>query len=209
MPRRSVVDAARTRAAIVQRAAAVASLDGLDGITLGRLAEDLGMSKAGVIGHFGTKEALQLEAIEAARERFVRAVWDPVKGREPGLDRLLALLDGWISDLTSTPLPGGCFWAATVPEFDSHPGPVRDAIASIQGEWDALLRGEVKAAVAAGELDAGTDVAQVVFELRAVGLGLNQQLLLHDDEAAERRARRAVRRILGRPELPIPRRRRG
>lgn len=208
MPRRSAADAQRTRETIVARAVEIASADGLEGVTLGRLAEDLGMSKAGVIGHFGSKEALQLAAVKAARQRFLCEVWRPVEARQPGLDRLVALCDSWLTHIASTAYPGGCFWAAASAEFDGRPGPVRDSVASMLEEWKEALTREVRQAVADGDLDEDTDVGQVLFELRSIGLGLNQELQLHGDESAERRARRAVRRALGRPDLPVPRKRR-
>lgn len=206
MPRRSAADAQRTREDLVARAAGMASVEGLEGVTLGRLAAEAGMSKAGVIGHFGSKEALQLAAVELARRRFEREVWEPVAGTEPGLERLLALCDAWIADVAGGPYPGGCFFAGASPEVDGRPGPVRDAVARTLEDWDRALRHELRTAIAAGDLPAGTDVAQVVFELRAIGPGLNQELQMHGNHAAVRRARRAVRRIVGRPELGLGRR---
>src|SRR3954468_17318982 len=109
MPRRSVADAARTHQAIIARAVAVASVEGLGGLTIGRLAADLEMSKAGVLGHFGTKEELQLEALGAAREIYRREVWEPARDAAPGRARLLAIADAWLSYLARDVFPGGCF----------------------------------------------------------------------------------------------------
>jgi AcrR family transcriptional regulator len=201
VPRRSAADALRTREAIVARAVDVASAEGLEGVTLGRLAADLQMSKAGVIGHFGTKEALQLAAVEAARAAFVEQVRPAVRGAAPGLERLLALVDAWIAHIARTAYPGGCFWAAAAAEFDGRPGPVRDAVLDHSSEWSHALRRELRAAVEAGELATDTDVEQVVFELRAIGLVLNQEIQLHRNAEAEERARRAVRRAIGVPEV--------
>jgi len=197
MPRRSAAEARQTRATIIARAADVASVDGLEGLTIGRLAGDLGMSKAGVMGHFGSKEALQLAAVESASEAFRRAVWEPAASARPGLQRLVALCEAWIAHVSSSPFAGGCFFTAASTEFDGRPGPVRDAIAEMQERWWETLRREARTAIDAGELPAGEDPSQIAFELRALAMGLNQELQLHDRQSAARQARRAVKRILG------------
>ena len=119
----------------MDRAVELASSQGLEGVTIGRLAGELGLSKAGVLNHFPTKEALQLAAIEAARDRFAAQVGGQVEGLEPGLERLLAICDAWITHVARTPYPGGCFWAAASFEFDGRPGEVRDAVAEMQLQW--------------------------------------------------------------------------
>src|SRR3954453_20936526 len=126
MPRRSAAEAARTHEAILDHAVALASTDGLEGLTIGRLATDVRMSKAGVIGHFGTKEALQLEALERAIEAWRAAVWDPVAGEEPRVPRLRALARRWSAFLGDCPFPGGCFVSAASFEFDDRPGAIRE-----------------------------------------------------------------------------------
>src|SRR3954453_6696363 len=127
MPRRSAADAARTRTSILDRSVAVASVEGLEGLTIGRLATDLDMSKAGVLGHFGTKEELQLAALRAAREVYRREVWDRAASAAPGRARLLAIADAWMSYLARDVFPGGCFVTAAAAEFDDRPGRVHDA----------------------------------------------------------------------------------
>ena len=137
MPRRSAADAARTRTAILERSVDLASVEGLEGLTIGRLAADLQMSKAGVLGHFGTKEELQLAALGAARERLPPR--DLGAGRQaaaPGRARLLAIADAWLSYLGRDVFPGGCFVAAASCEFDDRPGRVRDAIAAMHTGLD-------------------------------------------------------------------------
>jgi AcrR family transcriptional regulator len=196
MPRSSVEGALRTRAAILDRAVDVASLDGLDGMSIGRLATDLGLSKAGVLGQFGSKEALQLAAVEAANERFTREVWDPAADAEPGLPRLLALCDSWISYLEREVFPGGCFFSAVSFEVDDKDGPVRDALLDGLRRWHAVLRREIVTAQKTGELDAELDPDQVSFELRGVVHQTNQALRLDRDPRAGERGRRAMRRIL-------------
>src|SRR3954471_24192764 len=112
MPRRSNAEAARTRAAIIDRAVQTASVEGLEGVTIGRLADDLGMSKAGVIGQFGTKTQLQRGALDSARERFTRDVLGPAEGMERGLERLLTICDSWVAHVSLPAFPGGCFFTA-------------------------------------------------------------------------------------------------
>lgn len=196
-PRRSAAEAAETREAIVSRAVAVASTDGLEGLTIGRLAGDLSMSKAGVIGHFGSKERLQLAALEEAIAIFTRTVWEPLARRPPGRARLLAISDAWVAHLESGIFPGGCFLTAASTEFDGRRGPVRDRVAEALGLWRAVIEHDVRVAVKAGELPDGTDPAQVWFEWNALAMGLNQALQLFADDGAPARARRAMRRAVG------------
>lgn len=195
-PRRSVAEAAGTRAAILARAVDVASLHGLEGLTIGTLAVDLRMSKAGVVGPFGSKEALQLAALERAVEIFTERVWRPAAGAEPGLPRLRALCETRIAYLSEPCFPGGCFLAGASPEFDNRPGPVRDAIAAALDRWHGALEADVRTAVAAGDLPAGTDPPQLVFELEAFAVAANQAIQLHADPAAPDRYRHAIARLL-------------
>src|SRR4051812_22426645 len=195
-PRSSVAQAGRTRDAIVERAVDVASKEGLEGLTIGRLAGDLRMSKAGLIGHFGSKEQLQLAAIESAIERFRRQVWEPVEDREPGLHRLRALCDSWISYLERRVFPGGCFFAAAAAEFDDRGGPVREKLARQARRWRRTLEREAQAAVEAGDLPKGLEPAQLAADLNGVFLRLNHDLRLLRDCDAPARARQSVARLL-------------
>jgi AcrR family transcriptional regulator len=195
-PRRSVAEAGRTRDAIVERAVDVASMEGLEGLTIGRLAGDLDMSKAGLIGHFGSKERLQLAALESANERFRREVWEPVKDQEPGLGRLRALCDAWVAYLEKPVFPGGCFFAAAATEFDDRSGPVREELASGARRWRRRLERDARAAVDAGDLPPDTDPAQLATDLNGVMLSLNHDLMLLRDRKAPARARRSMRRLL-------------
>jgi AcrR family transcriptional regulator len=196
MPRNSAADAARTRHAIVERAVGIASVDGLEGVTIGRLAADLEMSKAGVVGQFGNKTGLQLAALESASRQFVDGVVTPVLEMEPGLDRLLALCDNWIDHVASRAFPGGCFMTAVSAEFDGRPGEVHDAVEERLRQWRKFLRREVKAAVEEGGSAPDADPDQIVFELQAMAMGLNQAIQLYGDRGASARARRFVRRSL-------------
>lgn len=197
MARRTAAAARDTRTRIVHRALRIASTDGLEGVTIGRLADSLEMSKSGVLNHFRTKELLQLAVLEAAGEDFRREVWGPAREEKPGLKRLLAIEDRWISLISSDAWPGGCFWTAAATELDGRPGPVRDALIESLDRFDVAMRREVGHAVEAGELPAGTDPEQIVFELRGVVMAANQQFQLNGDRKAAQRAHVALRRVLG------------
>ena len=202
MGRNSAVDAQKTREAIVARATDVASVNGLEGVTIGRLASDLGMSKAGVIGQFGNKVELQLAALEAASQEFVDAVVTPVLEMDSGADRVLALCDNWIDHIARSSFPGGCFMTAASAEFDSRPGEVHDSVEKRLRQWRSFLKREVKAAIEAGEVASGADPDQIVFELQAMAMGLNQAIQLYGDRRAAALARQAVRRTLGLASAP-------
>ena len=195
-PRRSAADAAGTRTAIVERALEVGSVEGLEGLTIGRLADDVGMSKSGLIRHFGSKEGLQLAALDAGIELFVREIWEPAADSEPGIVRLRALCDAWVSYLERDLLPGGCFLTAAATEFDGRGGPVREATREAWARWLRLLAREARTAIEAGQLPADGDPAQIAFELNGIGMALNNALQLHDDRAVVERARRAFGRVL-------------
>lgn len=196
-PRSSVAEASRTREAIVAEVVARASVEGLEGITIGTVADGLGMSKAGVVGPFGSKEELQLAALEGAIEIFRAEVWDRAADSSPGLDRLRAIAERWISYLERDVFPGGCFLTAAAAEFDGRPGRVRDAVAATLRLWNSVLEAEARTAIEAGELDPSADPAQVAFELNAIAMAVNQARQLRADADAGRRGRIAMARALG------------
>ena len=196
MPRHSVQQARQTREAIVERAVARASVEGLDGLTIGRLADDLGLSKAGVVGPFGSREALQLATFERGMEVFRERVWDPVAELPAGRERLVALCERWVEILVTPAYPGGCFMTTASIEWDARAGAVRDAVVRGQARWMRVLRAEAEVAVRAGELPADTDPDQLAFELNALAMGLNQALQLAGDGDAVGHARRAMARLL-------------
>jgi AcrR family transcriptional regulator len=196
MPRSSAADAARTRAAIVERAVEVASVEGLEGVTIGRLARDLDMSKAGVVGGFGSKEALQLAALERAVEIFRHEVVDPGLAEAEGLPRLRAYGDAWIDYLRRDVFPGGCFLTSASSEFDGRSGPVRDVVDDALDLWRRALEGEAAIAIEAGDLPRDTDPADVAFAMLGAALALNQSRQLHRDRRATDRARRLMARAL-------------
>ncbi|HEX8207481.1 MAG TPA: TetR/AcrR family transcriptional regulator [Solirubrobacteraceae bacterium] len=195
-PRNSFAEARRTRASILERAVEVSSVEGLEGVTIGRLAGDLDMSKSGVIGHFGTKESLQLATLEAALDVFRREVWERASGKEPGLPRLLALCDAWTSYLRREVFPGGCFLTAAAAEFDGRGGPVRQAVADALELWYRVLEAEVRTAVEAGDLPRETDPRDVALQLNALAMAANQRVQLLGDRAATASARRLMRAVL-------------
>jgi AcrR family transcriptional regulator len=199
-PRRSVAEARETRTAIVDRAVQVSSVEGLEGLTIGRLASSLQMSKSGVLGHFGSKEALQLSALEAAIAVFRREVWEPTADAEPGLPRLLAICDAWISYLERGVFPGGCFLTAAACEFDDREGAVRDAIADAMSRWYRALESNARVAIDAGDLPPGSDAKSIALQLNALAMGANQALQLFGDRRAAQTARRAMRNLLSTPE---------
>jgi AcrR family transcriptional regulator len=194
MPRSSSATAARTHDAIIGRAVHVASLEGLEGLTIGRLAADLGMSKAGVIGRFGSKEDLQLATLGAAIEVWTERVWAPVRDVAPGLPRLEAVAEAWSAFLEDCPFPGGCFVSAASFEFDGREGRVRDALKVALDRWHAVLAAEARTAIEAGELSGDPD--QIAFELEALAVGTNQALQLGGDARVIERCRRGMQRVL-------------
>jgi AcrR family transcriptional regulator len=196
MPRSSRADAQRTRDAIIREAVDDASRNGLEAITIGVLAGRLEMSKAGVIGPFGSKEALQLAALEAALLVFREVVWDPVAAVAPGRARLEAVIERWVGCyLEADVFPGGCFLTQAAADFDGRTGPVRDAIERASRRWDKVLANEVRTAIEQGELE-DSDPAQVAFELVALAQGINQARQLRHDPDAGARGRAAMYRAL-------------
>jgi AcrR family transcriptional regulator len=190
-PRRTAAEAQHTRDAIVTTAIGIASLDGLEGVTIGRLAGELKMSKSGVLGHFGTKQTLQLAAIRSVIDQFQLHVIEPAMSRQPGLERLLALCDNWFDYVTDTGLPGGCLMTAAALEFDGRAGEVRDVVAEAWADWDDLLRGQLR------RTPGDFDVDQALFEIVAFGPAVNRAVQLFGDRAAAGRAKHAVRQVIG------------
>lgn len=185
---------ARTRRTVLRRAVDLASLDGLDRVTFGRLAADTGLSKAGVQTLFRTKEALQLATADFAREMFLDAVVRPAACAPRGVRRLYALLDRW-AEYAETPLfAGGCFRAANLARFAGRAGPVRDALLRDQREWRESLAGELRYAVAAGEI-AALDIALTVFQIDALLCAADTALRAGEDDAMAK-VRRVVDALL-------------
>jgi len=199
MPRRSAAAVAESRATAVQAAVDVASVEGLEGLTIGRLAGELAMSKSGLIGRFGDKQALQRAVLAAAIERFTEAVWRPAEQRTPGIDRLEAIVDAWIAHLRGDVFPGGCFVTTASVEYDARPGPLHDDVADAVRRWLAVLAAEARRAREDGDLPAGRDPAGVAFELHSLASGGGVAGRLLGDRDALDRTRAAMRRAIGLP----------
>ncbi len=182
----------RTRQAILEVAVDIASAEGLEGLTIGRLASQLSMSKSGLFAHFGSKEDLQLATIEAARAVFIREVILRAFEAERGMPRLWKLCDFWLSYVQGGVFSGGCFFAAAASEFDSRPGPVRDRIAEIMKEWLGTVRRAVIESQEAGQLNEDVDPTQLAFEFNSFELGANWAFQLYGDKHAFARAREAM-----------------
>ena len=191
-----------TREAILLEAVHLASVHGLEGLSIGQLAEATGLSKAGLFAHFGSKEELQLATVETARERFVAAVLEPVKDLPKGLPRLRGLLESWLAYGPSGLFRGGCFFAAASTEFDGRPGPVRDRVQATMKDWSGLLRHAVREAVAEGHLRPDADPVLLGFEFLALAMAANNAYQLHDDPRAFDLARRAFAARIEALEVP-------
>jgi AcrR family transcriptional regulator len=182
----------RTRKAILETAVHIASAEGLEGLTIGRLALELSMSKSGLFAHFGSKEDLQVATVEAARAIFINEVIRPAFEAAQGLTRLWRLCDIWLAYVQTGVFRGGCFFAAAAAEFDSRPGPVRDRIADIMKEWLSTLRNAIIEAQKAGQLKKEVDATQLAFEFNSLELGANWAFQLYGDLTAFKRAREAI-----------------
>ena len=195
----------RTRDAILARAVDIASAKGLEGLTVGFLAEDLGMSKSGLFAHFGSKEDLQLATIELARQVFIDKVTLPAIAAPKGMPRLWGLIDRWLALVEKRVFKGGCFFSAASFEFDSRRGVVRDRIAAIMHEWIDAITGAVQKAQKAGHVNAKADPTRVAFEIHAIAMGAHWAHQLLDDKQAYSRARTTVMeklRAIATPECP-------
>jgi AcrR family transcriptional regulator len=182
--RRSRSDGERSRSAILQEAAQLATVDGLDGLSIGRLAEAVGMSKSGLYAHFGSKEELQLATIE------------PALAADTGLERLQRFTEGFLRHVEGGVFPGGCFFASVASELDTHPGPVRDLAVQVLVDWGGLLEAAVRDAQSEGAIAGSEDPVQLAFELNAYLLLANAQFVINPTPAPMARARVALKRRL-------------
>ena len=182
----------RTRNSILEVAAALATEEGLEPLSIGRLAEATAMSKSGLFAHFGSKEELQLATVDHAAKLFVGEVIDPARGAPKGLARIWALCDHMIDYSERQVFPGGCFFAATSFEFNNRPGPVRDRIEEMIRSWLSYLEHAVEQAQEAGELDPNASAREVAFQLDAFAQASNAQYQLFRDPQVFDDARRAV-----------------
>jgi AcrR family transcriptional regulator len=187
----------RTRRAILTAAVNVASVEGLEGLSIGRLAAELEMSKSGLFAHFGSKEELQISTVRAAAAIFAHRVILPAEEQfQPGITRLQGMVDNWLDYMERGIFAGGCFFAAATIEMDGRPGPVRDSVAQQMTRWAELLADHARTAIERGELLEDTDPEQLAFELDALGSAVNSGWQLHENEAVFARGHRAIRRRL-------------
>jgi len=181
----------QTRRAVLRRAVDIASVDGLEGLSIGRLATELGISKSGLFAHFGSKEELQLATIRAARRIYADSVVVPAFAVEPGLERVWKLSECWLDYSRRRVFPGGCFFQKVSHEYAARGGAVHEALAGVHREWMDLMEDVVREAVERGELDA--DPAQLAFDLNAYYEAANLASILHDNQAGYDQARQSIR----------------
>ncbi len=181
----------KTRRAILRKAVNIASLEGLEGLTIGKLATTLRISKSGLFAHFGSKEDLQCAVVDEARDIFVEKVVRPT-AQLRGLRLLRALCENWLSYGEQKTFPGGCFFSAASLEFDDRPGPVRDRIVSLMKKWLGNLEHAARDAQSAGEIRKDVDVHQLAFEIQALAMGGNWSSRLFRDPSAFSSAKAAI-----------------
>ncbi len=196
-PRHPRADGERTRGAILRTAASLATVDGLEGLSIGNLAAATGISKSGLYAHFGSKQELQLATVDEAERIFVAEVVQPALAARPGVAQLAAVCEAFFGYLQRSVFPGGCFFAATALEMGTRPGPVKDRIAAIESGFTAQLRAFAVTALEQHELPAHEDPDRLAFELHAILLAADSKYLLHDDPAVLDLARQVIRQRLG------------
>jgi AcrR family transcriptional regulator len=212
LERRRRSDGAQSHQAILEEAARLATVEGIEGLSLARLADAVGMSKSGLFAHFKSKEELQLATIEAASEVFAEQVTEPASQAANALDRLRSLVYRYLAYLEVETFPGGCFFASTLAEMDTQPGPVRDRLVAFLAGWLGQIETAVHDAQAEGTIDPGEDPAQLTFEIEAALLLANAQYTVMRTREPIERAHQAINRRLGaaaprrrsRPELARP-----
>ena len=184
-----------TRQAILERATVLASREGLDGVTIGTLAEDLGLSKSGLFAHFRSKDALQVQILEFAGKQFVDAVVRPALAAPRGEERVRALFERWLAWAESHH-PGGCLFVAAATELDDQPGPARDQLVRSQRDWMETLATCFRTGITEGHFDSGADAEQFAYSMHGVMLAYHYAARLLGDPAAVSRARAAFETLL-------------
>ena len=184
-----------TRAAILDAALALASHSGLEGLSIGALAEVTGMSKSGVFAHFGSREELQISVVREYHRKFEEEVFRPALALPRGLPRLRTLFDNWVRRV-SLEIDSGCIYISGAVEFDDRPGPVRDALVAMVQTWQQALDRAIRAAVDEGHLRADTDAGQLLFEMHGLILALHHDARFLRHAGAEERARAAFARLV-------------
>jgi AcrR family transcriptional regulator len=197
VPRRQRSDGIRSRGTILNEAARLATVEGIDGLSIARLADSVGMSKSGLFAHFRSKEELQLATIDTADAIFRTEVVEPALAASSGITRLRALCEAFLAHLERGVFPGGCFFASVAAEIDTRPGPVRDRALAAVSAWFGELERAAADAQAENAIDPGEEPAQIAYELHAYLLLANAQYIATGDPTPLDRARRAVERRLG------------
>ncbi|MGK5530688.1 TetR/AcrR family transcriptional regulator [Streptomyces sp. URMC 129] len=182
----------QTRRLVLGRTMAIASVEGLEGLSIGRVATELGLSKSGVFALFGSKEQMQLATLRAAKAVFVEHTIRPAERIPPGIERVRRLCEGFLAYSRSRVFPGGCFFSVVAAEFGARSGPVHEAVARARTEWVAYIHGVLEEAVAAGDLRGDVDVPQLAFELKSFMEMANADSTLHGDDTGYDRAAAAI-----------------
>ena len=195
--RRVLIKGQQTKAAIIDAALGLAAQIGLEGLSIGAVAEVTGMSKSGVFAHFGSREELQISVIRQYHDRFEAEVFYAAMQKPRGLPRLQALFDNWMEQ-TSAEIDSGCIYISGAVEFDDRTGPVRDALASSWSTWQTALRRAVELAQAEGQLSRESDAHQIAFEIHGLILALHYEARFLRNPSAADRARQGFQHILSR-----------
>ena len=203
-PRAHRSDGDRSRSAILDAAARLATTEGIGGLSMSRLADAVGMSKSGLFAHFGSKEELQLATIEKADSVFSAHVIEPALAAGGGLGQLRTLVSSYLAYLEADIYPGGCFFASVLAEVDTQPGAVRDRLVRFLADWLGRLETAVRDAQADGAIDPAEDPAQISFEIEAALLLANAQYIVSRTPEPIERARRAIDRRLAAAGAPTP-----
>ena len=193
----------QTRAAILDEALKISSKLGLEGLTIGSLADATGMSKSGLFAHFGSREDLQLAVLEHAAQRYGETVFVPVLKIERGLPRLRALFERWLDWALESGLPGGCIMISAAAEYDDRPGPIRNAVIANQHRGNAITQKAVRLAIEEGHLATDTDPEQISFEMLGIVLASHNHRRLLGDREARKRALTAFDQLISRHALAV------
>jgi AcrR family transcriptional regulator len=185
-----------TRSSVLGAALALATQVGLEGLTIGKLAEHVGMSKSGLFAHFASKENLQVAILEEATERFVALVVAPALKKPRGEARLRALFENWLAWSKVDFMPGGCIFIQAGVELDDRPGPARDRYIAAQKDWLAVIAGAARIAIEEKQFRKDLDVEQVAHEMFSLAGGCYFLRRLGDPGRAERRTRAAFERLV-------------
>jgi AcrR family transcriptional regulator len=191
-----------TRQSILDRACAVASTVGLEGLTIGHLSEELQLSKSGLFAHFKSKEALQVQTLEHAGNVFIDQVMRPALAAPRGEPRLRALFERWLSWAHESAFPGGCLFVSAATEYDDRPGPVRDFLVKSQRDWIDALAHAFRIGIAEGHFQADADPEQFAYDMYSIMLGWHHAARLMQDPRAGERARRSFENLIAAARRP-------